>query len=94
LGKIFKERNSKHGSVYRHFSTFLHNERSLFVYPSKNSSQIFKISAAFFSALPRKGLKDFIAFGKSLRATKFRREQHTAHELLVERTSLRGQEPM
>jgi len=25
IGKLFKDFNSKHGLVYRHFSTFLHN---------------------------------------------------------------------
>jgi hypothetical protein len=47
-----------------------------------------------FWDLPGKGLKNFLAFGKSLRATKHRREQHTARELLVERAGLRGYEPM
>jgi hypothetical protein len=54
---MFKERNSKQGLVYRHFSTFLHNELSVFVYPLINSSQVSKISAAFFLGFARERFK-------------------------------------
>jgi hypothetical protein len=57
IGTIFKERYSKHRLVYRRFSTFLHNELSVVVYPSVKGSQVFNDSAAFFLGFARERFK-------------------------------------